>query len=203
MFACGNSGGGGGGSDTGLTVQLALECNSTNCTTNREITNTIKDDYLPTYTVSRNGDLTSDLILTMKWSVSSSNGNGMATKYYGDIGFFGSQPNQGYPVLYKFYFISGGTRISTIQGIVVDDMAQTFTITIPAGVSSQSFRLKPSQEPYASTPVSDRATPGSFGTINIEIENIVTANSGHTVSTTASSEELKINYDNKPIDSDN
>ncbi len=213
-FACGNSSGGS-DAEPPPVVQLSLACRSgsTYCTpTNKRMTNTIKDDNLPAYTVSRSGgQTTSPVTVTLEWTITSQHMGPTETVYSDNHENFGTSATMDVlgGGLYAFQFLKGSSGTSTEMSKLetVDVGAQTFTITIPAGAtSSSSFRLEPSQLPRYRTNVAYKysitSNPGTAiptsGTVGIS----VIANSGYIVSTVAFSEELTIEYNYDTINQD-
>ncbi len=144
------------------------------------------------------------LTLTLGWKVFAPNGSSRTlTEYYTKTGLFANNAKltngDVTEIWYKFYFIDENRNRRIVA--TVDENDETLTITIPAGASDYTFRLRPSQTPNNSLTHGNPMLPpkGEYFTINIG----VIAGSSYTISTTASSEELRINYDDMLPDQNN
>ncbi len=210
------------------TVSLSLACKDSSSGTRAsgcsstpiEITNTIKDDHLPIYTVTRSVPTSDPLTVTLKWVITGSDASSALTRYLGnpklseqqvfaspDGCYFHTKGStkDGY---YTFKFLGDGTDPSSTPAVIVAD--KSMTVTIPAhdpntnepGLSV-SFRLDPFRCPDI-TSTRYGANSGAVGNPNAKVGiNIMTTSDNEVMFDTIPKVELKIKYENGAVNSDN
>ena len=209
-----------------LTVSLSLACSDdyieangigttpktppSECTNSPiEITNTIKDDNLPIYTVTRSDPTTSSLTVTLSWVITGSDASTALTRYLGNPKLSFQSTDQNFPACiihiknddedgyYTFKFLEDGTG----QAPTVNETNKSITVTIPADEPSVSFRLDPFECPdLRSKQNGSGAAMGAYATVSI---NIKTTTDSHQLMVVNTPKVLKIKYENEAVNSDN